>query len=393
VESSNKDVITKMIYSPRIKVIPFLNGKKLRIFSNEHHDHVKGTLSQASPNNNIFGYRSLSITNHKSPSITRMPSNKKIKVRRSSQSKDKDFSNPKIWSPNCLKIRTERASSQLKPTNQNPPLSTQMMDVLTPFSQNLIDEITSKDYTLLKDKPHTQMQKPTLFSPKYSNLLLHHHVERQMSSHHLEEGSNTECKIPSFSTQSSVSKFSYSTLNLYSSKIFPKMKGEIEEIISHISKIFDSSKIYKSSLKLYRIGKVLGKGSFGKVNLAMHKLTGKLVAVKSLNKKHLQEKGSLKKVMREIDLHKVLMHPNIIHLYETFETEKHIILVTELCTGGDLLNYVRKRRKLSENVAKFIFKQIIDGLHYIHSKSILHRDIKLDNILLNAEGEIKVLGS
>ena len=55
----------------------------------------------------------------------------------------------------------------------------------------------------------------------------------------------------------------------------------------------------------------------------------------------------------------------------------------ELCAGGDLLNYVRKRRKLKENTAKIIFKQIIEGLAYIHSKSILHRDIKLDNILLD----------
>jgi serine/threonine protein kinase len=64
--------------------------------------------------------------------------------------------------------------------------------------------------------------------------------------------------------------------------------------------------------------------------------------------------------------------------------------VTELCAGGDLLNYVRKRRKLKEDVAKASMKQILDGLHYIHSKSILHRDVKLDNILLNTEGEIKV---
>lgn len=55
----------------------------------------------------------------------------------------------------------------------------------------------------------------------------------------------------------------------------------------------------------------------------------------------------------------------------------------ELCAGGDLLNYVRKRRRLKENIAKSIFKQIIMGLSYCHSKQIVHRDIKLDNILLN----------
>ena len=62
----------------------------------------------------------------------------------------------------------------------------------------------------------------------------------------------------------------------------------------------------------------------------------------------------------------------------------------ELCAGGDLLNYVRKRKKLNEATAKLIFKQLIEGLGYIHSKGILHRDIKLDNILLDGKGNVKI---
>ena len=62
----------------------------------------------------------------------------------------------------------------------------------------------------------------------------------------------------------------------------------------------------------------------------------------------------------------------------------------ELCAGGDLLNYVRKRRKLKEEYAKKIFKQIIDGLQYIHSKFVAHRDIKLDNLLLDEHGLVKI---
>ena len=67
-----------------------------------------------------------------------------------------------------------------------------------------------------------------------------------------------------------------------------------------------------------------------------------------------------------------------------------MLYVEELCAGSDLLTYVRKRRRLKEPVAKFILKQILDGLYYCHSKGILHRDIKLDNILLNGEGDIKI---
>lgn len=62
----------------------------------------------------------------------------------------------------------------------------------------------------------------------------------------------------------------------------------------------------------------------------------------------------------------------------------------ELCAGGDLLNYVRKRRRLKEPLAKFVFMQIVSGLHYCHLNRILHRDIKLDNILLDAYGHVKI---
>lgn len=77
-------------------------------------------------------------------------------------------------------------------------------------------------------------------------------------------------------------------------------------------------------------------------------------------------------------------------LYETFTNDNFFLMVIELCGGGDLLSYVRKRRKLEEPIAKVVFKQILDGLNYCHSKGIVHRDIKLDNILLNCNGEIKV---
>lgn len=66
------------------------------------------------------------------------------------------------------------------------------------------------------------------------------------------------------------------------------------------------------------------------------------------------------------------------------------MLVMELCAGGDMLNFVRKRKKLDELTAKILFKQVIEGIGYIHSQKILHRDIKLDNILLDGKGNVKI---
>ena len=123
-----------------------------------------------------------------------------------------------------------------------------------------------------------------------------------------------------------------------------------------------SAKIFTTKIDYYKIGKVIGKGAFGKVNLAIHRLTGKFVALKSINKTFMADENSLKKVMQEYNILKRARHMNIVRLYESFETDLHIVYVMEVCGGGDLLTYVRRRRKLKEDFAKFIMRQIVLGL-------------------------------
>lgn len=147
---------------------------------------------------------------------------------------------------------------------------------------------------------------------------------------------------------------------------------------------------FKTTLQCYRVGKQIGKGAFGKVSLAKQKLTHIYIALKSIKKEYLKERKSKVKLRQEVSILEKIHHDNIVKLYETFETSKHLVFVMELCTGGDLLSYVRRRRKLKEPYAKVIFKQIIEGLEYCHSKRILHRDVKLENILLNQDGVVKV---
>jgi len=106
----------------------------------------------------------------------------------------------------------------------------------------------------------------------------------------------------------------------------------------------------------YKIAKVLGKGAFGKVNMAIHRLSDKFVALKSINKQYLSEEASKRKVMQEFQILRRTRHRNIVRLYESFETNQHIVFVMEVCGAGDLLTYVRRRRKLKEDAAKFIFK-------------------------------------
>jgi len=122
----------------------------------------------------------------------------------------------------------------------------------------------------------------------------------------------------------------------------------------------------ETSVDNYKIGKVMGKGAFGKVNLAIHRLSGKFVALKSINKQFMNEEASKRKVMQEFNILRRSRQQNVVRLYDSFETQQHIVFVMEVCGGGDLLTYVRKRRKLKEDTARHLFRQIMTGLRYCH---------------------------
>jgi MAP/microtubule affinity-regulating kinase len=143
-------------------------------------------------------------------------------------------------------------------------------------------------------------------------------------------------------------------------------------------------------MEYYRFVKLIGKGAFGKVMLGVHKLTGKQVAIKIIDKDHLQDDFSRKKLLREIYILKKIKHINVIRLLEVFENSKQVLMVMEYAGGGDLLHFVKEKKFLTERQAKPIFRQIIYGLAHIHSRNVLHRDIKLDNILLDQDGGVKI---
>ena len=167
---------------------------------------------------------------------------------------------------------------------------------------------------------------------------------------------------------------------------------DMEIISNYIKNYYKKNKKYPSTkMKFYKYGRLLGKGAFGKVNLALHILTGRLVAIKSINKEKITTERQKQKIKLEINIMKKLSKSNnIVKIFETYETKKHICIVMEYICAGDLLSYIKKRSKLHEPVAKFIFKQIILALKFIHDNNIVHRDIKLDNILIDLDNNIKI---
>ena len=149
----------------------------------------------------------------------------------------------------------------------------------------------------------------------------------------------------------------------------------------------------QTNLDFYRIGRIIGQGGFAKVNLGLNVLTGRVVAIKSFNKTIKTKYGdnlNMDKILYEINLMRKLNHPNITKILETFEDDKFYFIIMEYINGGNLFSYVKKRRKLSEKTAKFLFKQIILGIKHIHSQLIVHRDIKLENILIDMNNNVKI---
>ena len=167
---------------------------------------------------------------------------------------------------------------------------------------------------------------------------------------------------------------------------------DMEIISNYIKNYYKKNNKYPTTkIKFYKYGRLLGKGAFGKVNLCLHVLTGRLVAIKSINKEKIINDRQKQKIRLETKIMKRLSKSNnIVKIFETYETKKHICIVMEYICAGDLLNYIKKRNKLQEPVAKFIFKQIILALKFIHENNIVHRDIKLDNILIDLDNNIKI---
>ncbi|KAK9238052.1 kinase-like domain-containing protein [Lipomyces kononenkoae] len=133
----------------------------------------------------------------------------------------------------------------------------------------------------------------------------------------------------------------------------------------------------------YVLSRMIGKGSFGKVYLATHKLTGTKVVLKSAQKSDLN-------LAREIHHYRQLLHPHIARLYEVIITETTVWLVLEYCPGDELYAYLIRKRRLSIDQAQRIFAQLCGAVAYIHTKNIVHRDLKLENILMDNHESVKL---
>ena len=143
-----------------------------------------------------------------------------------------------------------------------------------------------------------------------------------------------------------------------------------ENIISH-----KTSNITKE----YTFGKVIGTGSYGQVRLAVHKLTKQVRAVKIIQK----AKVNIKALLNEINILSKLSHPNIMQIFEVFDDNTNVYIVSEYCKGGELFDIISTKGSFTEKDACVIMKQLMSAICYSHQNNIVHRDLKPENILMD----------
>lgn len=137
----------------------------------------------------------------------------------------------------------------------------------------------------------------------------------------------------------------------------------------------------------YVLGKQLGWGRFGVIRECSDKLTGELLACKSIAKDRLVTREDVQSIRLEIEIMTRLSgHPNVVALNAVFEDEHYVHLVMELCAGGELFNLLEKHGKFLESEAKVLFRHLMLVVKYCHDNGVIHRDLKPENILLATKG-------
>ena len=378
-----------------------LNSKKKKIFSQSLKDILissnKNTKNFTANNSPINRFEILLNTNNNSKNNNEIYSDNKI---------DSNKLTYKKWSSNRDKVRKEIEKIKMFGTISNSKKEgTDKIKIKTDnnINNNLID--SQRKYMNLKKRINGEIENNNnknslknlnigeLIKKKEENKGNKENYDIIKNNKNKENKENKENNNINRNNDSIISRYN-PTLSSRSSSSYDAnyyMKESLK-LSCYINKYFNKYKKYPdTSLHFYKYGRLIGQGAFGKVNLGLNILTGRIVAVKSFNKNNSELTGdNMKKIKYETDLMKKLNHPNITKILEMFEDEKYFLIIMEYINGGNLFSFVKKRRKLSEKTAKFLFRQIILGIKYIHEQNIVHRDIKLENLLIDLNNNVKI---
>ncbi|XP_043927349.1 hormonally up-regulated neu tumor-associated kinase [Protopterus annectens] len=163
--------------------------------------------------------------------------------------------------------------------------------------------------------------------------------------------------------------------------------------VSSVSR--DTLRIFAHTKRVgnYLVGcRKLGEGSFAKVREGLHIITGEKVAIKVIDKKKAKKDSYVtKNLRREGQIHQMIRHPNITQLLDILETENSYYLVMELCPGGNLMHRIYEKKRLEEQEARKYIRQLIQAVEHLHRFGVVHRDLKIENLLLDEDNNIKLI--
>lgn len=135
----------------------------------------------------------------------------------------------------------------------------------------------------------------------------------------------------------------------------------------------------------------LGVGGFGRVDLVKHRMGGQTYALKSLKKQHVVDTKQQEHVVAEANIMRTCRSPFVVRLYKTYKDTRYVYMLLEVCLGGELWTKLRDMQQFDEHTAKFVVGCVVEGLNYLHSKGIVYRDLKPENLLLDERGYVKIV--
>ncbi|XP_063232310.1 cAMP-dependent protein kinase catalytic subunit beta-like [Bacillus rossius redtenbacheri] len=165
----------------------------------------------------------------------------------------------------------------------------------------------------------------------------------------------------------------------------------LEKAGAEFTKRFSTRPPFLASTRTLNFKKVIGRGSFGVVQLALSETSGEFVAVKMLDKSFLVRSGQVKHALNELKISYAMDFPFVLNTKQFHHDNSYLYFVMPFMAGGDMFSHIRRQQRFTEDVARFYAAQMTLTLEYMHFLKLVHRDVKPENILIDEEGYIKVM--